>query len=111
MNATLLQAAVSLLLLFSHTLREAVLAASAFLMLFTALAAASLFRLRHHNRRPYPSRFQLVASALFIFAVTVILITGLQTATTQWYAFGAVLLLATLSYSITRYVKRRKARQ
>ena len=89
LNATLLQAAVSLLLLFSHTLREAVLAASAFLLLFTALTAASLFRLRRYRRQPCPSRYQLIASAFYILAVTVILITGLQTATVQWYAFGS----------------------
>ncbi|MGB5517718.1 MAG: APC family permease [Gammaproteobacteria bacterium] len=106
LNATLLQATVSLLLLFSHTLREAVLAASAFLLLFTALTAASLFRLRRCNRQPYPSRYQLIASAIFILAVTVILSTGLQTATVQWYSFGVVLLLATITYLVTLYIKR-----
>lgn len=106
LNATLLQAAVSLLLLFSHTLRETVLAASAFLLLFTALTAASLFRLRRYHRQPYPSRYQLVASAIYILAVTVILVTGLQTATVQWYSFGVVLLLATSTYLITLYIKR-----
>ena len=106
LNATLLQAAVSLLLLFSHTLRETVLAASAFLLLFTALTAASLFRLRRHHRKPYPSRYQRVASAIFILAVTVILFTGLQTGTAQWYSFGVVLFLATSTYLITLYVKR-----
>ena len=104
--ATLLQAAVSLLFLFSHSLREAVLAASAFLMLFSALAAASLFRLRHYNRQPYPSRFQLTASSLFVLAVTGILITGLQTATVQWYAFGAVVGLAAVSYLVMLFARR-----
>jgi len=106
LNATLLQAVVSLLLLYSHTLREAVLAASAFLLLFTALTAASLFRLRRYKRQPYPSRYQLISSALYIVAVTVILIAGLQTATMQWYAFGVVLVLALSTYLITLYVKR-----
>ena len=106
LNATLLQAAVSLLLLFSHTLREAVLAASAFLLLFTALTAASLFRLRRYKREPYPSRYQLLASALYILSVTVILVTGLHTATVQWYAFGVVMVLAILSYLVTLYVNR-----
>jgi APA family basic amino acid/polyamine antiporter len=106
LNATLLQAVVSLLLLFSHTLREAVLAASAFLLLFTALTAASLFRLRRYKRQPYPSRYQLIASALYILAVTVILVTGLRTAIVQWYAFGVVMVLAILSYLVTLYVNR-----
>ena len=111
MNATLLQAAVSLLLLYSHTLRETVLAASAFLLLFTALTAASLFRLRRYKRHPYPSRYQLVASALFILAVTIILLTGLQTATVQWYSFGMVLILATITYLATLYAKRNRRKQ
>ena len=111
MNATLLQAAVSLLLLYSHTLRETVLAASAFLLLFTALTAASLFRLRRYKRHPYPSRYQLVASTLFILAVATILLTGLQTATVQWYSFGAVLILATITYLATIYVKRYSRKQ
>ena len=106
LNATLLQAVVSLLLLYSHSLREAVLAASAFLLLFTALTAASLFRLRRYDRQPFPSRYQLAASALYILAVTVILVTGLRTATVQWYAFGVVMVLAILSYLITLYVNR-----
>ncbi len=106
LNATLLQAGVSLLLLFSHTLREAVLAASAFLLLFTALTAASLFRLRRARRQPYPSHFQLAASAMYILAVTVILVTGLQTATVQWYAFGAVMVLAIISYVATLSINR-----
>ncbi len=106
LNATLLQAVVSLLLLYSHSLREAVLAASAFLLLFTALTAASLFRLRRYDRQPFPSRYQLAASALYILAVTVILATGLRTATVQWYAFGVVMVLAILSYLITLYVNR-----
>jgi len=106
LNATLLQAAVSLLLLFSHSLREAVLAASAFLLLFTALTAASLFRLRRYGREPYPSRLQLISSALFILAVTVILAVGLETATVQWYAFGVVLVLAIFTYLFTLFIKR-----
>ena len=105
-HATLLQALVSLLFLFSHGLREAVLAASAFLLLFTALTAASLFRLRPCKRQPYPSRYQLGASAIFVLAVTGILIAGLQTAAVQWYAFGAVLVLATISYLVTLYARR-----
>ena len=104
--ATLLQAVVSLLFLFSHSLRDAVLASSAFLMLFTALTAASLFRLRRFGRTPYPSRYQLGASALFVLAIAGILIAGLQTATVQWYAFGAVLALATVSYLVTLYARR-----
>ena len=95
-----------LLLLFSHSLREAVLAASAFLLLFTALTAASLFRLRRYGREPYPSRLQLISSALFILAVTVILAVGLETATVQWYAFGVVLVLAIFTYLFTLFIKR-----
>jgi len=109
LNATLLQAAVSLLLLFSHSLREVVLAASAFLMLFSALTAASLFRLRRKRLEPHPTRLQLTAAALFVLAIGTILTIALQTATIQWYAFAGVLLLATVSYALTVYLKRQRA--
>ncbi len=109
LNATLLQAAVSLLLLFSHSLREVVLAASAFLMLFSALTAVSLFRLRRKGLKPHPTRMQLAAAALFILAISVILATALRSATVQWYAFAGVLLLATVSYLLTGYLKRKRA--
>ena len=104
--ATLLQAAVSLIFLFSHNLREAVLAASGFLMLFSALTAASVFKLSFGQYRPRPSRLHLGSSALFIAAISVILFSALKTATVQWYAFGAVLILATMTYLFTLYLKR-----
>ena len=104
LNATLLQAVVSLLFLFSHSLRDAVLAASGFLMLFSALTAASVFKLSFDKREPRPSRLHLGSSALFILAIVTILFTALQSVTVQWYAFGAVLMMATMGYLITLYV-------
>ena len=109
LNATLLQAAVALLLLFSHSLREAVLAASAFLLIFSALTALSVFRLRRFNHRPHPTKFQLAAAAIFMLSVSVILVIGLKNATVQWVSFAAVFLLASFTYFATIYVKRAKA--
>ena len=108
LNATLLQAIVSLLFLFSHSLRDAVLAASGFLMLFSALTAASVFKLSFDKREPRPSWLHLGSSTLFILAMVTILYMALKNVTVQWYAFGAVLMLATMGYLVTLYVNRFK---
>jgi APA family basic amino acid/polyamine antiporter len=103
LSATLLQAAVALLLLFSHSLRETVLASAAFLLVFTGLTAASLFRLRHCTRAPRPSSYQLAAATLFALAVASILSTALRTSITQWYSLGGVVGIATVAYVWTQF--------
>lgn len=88
-SATLLQACVSLILLFSHTLREIVLTASAFLMIFTALTAVSLFRVtRVRPAAPRPATHHRVAALLFATAIACILFTSLQTSIRQWFSLG-----------------------
>jgi APA family basic amino acid/polyamine antiporter len=108
LSATLLQAAVALLLLLSHSLRETVLASAAFLLVFTGLTSASLFRLRQCTRASPPSSYQLAAAALFSLAVASILYTALQTSTTQWYSLGAVVGIATVAYVWTQFLRRRE---
>ena len=48
----------------------------------------------------------VIGAGLGGLAAAGILITGLQTATVQWYAFGAVLVLAAVSYLVTLYARR-----
>lgn len=107
LGATLLQAAVTLILLFSHTLREIVLASSAFLMVFSALTAVALFRLaRFRPTAPHPATYQRVSAAFFAVAVAYILYTSLQTSSTQWYSLGGVLVLSLVSFVWTRSINR-----
>ena len=70
------------------------------------LLHTSLFRLRLYSREPYPPRLQLISSALFILAVRVIPVVGLETVTVQWYAFGVVLVLTVFTYLFTLFIKR-----
>jgi len=109
LNATLLQATVALLLLFSHTLREAVLAASAFLLIFSALTALSLFGLRRFNRQPFPTKYQLTAAVIFMLCVSIILVVGVKNSVVNWHAFAAVIILASFSYLTTLYLKRKNS--
>ncbi|NIM01666.1 MAG: amino acid permease [Acidobacteria bacterium] len=97
-SSTVLQAAVSLLFIFSHSLRETVQAASAFLMLFTALTALALFRLRRVHPAAAPAPAKLVVAVVFAFSIGVILYTNLQSSPQLWYTLGAVTALALAGY-------------
>jgi APA family basic amino acid/polyamine antiporter len=102
--STALQAFVALVLLFSHTLLEAVQAASAFLMLFSAMTALALFRIRRlRPDAPQPATYRLVAAAIYGVAITCILYTGLQASSTLWYSLGAVLGIALVAFFWTRF--------
>ena len=99
--SVVLQGSVVLIFLIFHSLRETVQAASAFLMVFSALTALSLFRLgqiRKGARRP---RLRLAAAVVYAAAVACILAMGLQTSWALWYSLSAVLVLATIGYVAT----------
>jgi APA family basic amino acid/polyamine antiporter len=96
--SVILQGAVVLVFLFLHSLRETVQAASAFLMVFSALTALSLFRLRRLHRGPVPARPYLAAAVIHAAAITLILIVGLQTSWALWSSLCAVFLLALIGY-------------
>jgi APA family basic amino acid/polyamine antiporter len=96
--SVVLQGAVVLAFLFLHSLRETVQAASAFLMVFSALTALSLFRLRRAHRGPVPGGGYRFAAMLHAAAVAAILIVGLQTSWALWSSLCAVFLLALIGY-------------
>lgn len=101
--AVILQGSVVLVLLFSQTLRESLQAASAFLMLFTALTALSLFRLS--RLRPgiaRPGAVRLGAAVVHAASIIVILFVGLRTSPTLWVSLATVLILATVGYVLAR---------
>ena len=87
-----LQSVVALALVFTHTLLEAVQAASAFIMIFSALAAASLYRI------PGVARWRLAAAALYTGAVTCILTLGIKFSGALWLSMGGVVTVALLLY-------------
>jgi APA family basic amino acid/polyamine antiporter len=103
--AVLAQGGVALVLTFTHTLLEAVQAASAFLMAFTALTAASLFRLPTlRPDAPAPGASRLLAAAIHAVSMAGILWIGLRrTSAAVWLAVGGVLLISTLFFSPTAH--------
>lgn len=96
--SVLLQGAVVLLFLFLNSLRETVEAASAFLMVFSALTALSLFRLHRTLRGAPPARLHKAAALAYAGAVGCILAVGLQTSAALWTALTAVVVLAGAGY-------------
>jgi APA family basic amino acid/polyamine antiporter len=101
--SVILQGSVVMILLFSQTLRESLQAASAFLMLFTALTALSLFRLarlRAGARRP--GTLRLAAAVVHAGAVMIILSVGLKTSPALWVSLTTVLALATIGFIVAR---------
>ena len=101
--SVVLQSVVALILLHTHTLLEAVEATSSFLMVFSALTAISLFRVRAVDPTlPAPRRSQLVAAVLYAGAVLCILTVGLRLSTSHWLSLGGVILAASITFLITR---------
>ena len=105
-TSTVLQAAVSLLLLFSHSLRETVQVASAFLMLFTALTALALFRLRRLDPSAAPSPAKLIMAVVFALSIGTILFINLQTSPQLWYSLGGVTAIALTGYLWARFANK-----
>lgn len=98
---SILLACVAMILLFSQTLRETVLAASAFLTAFSAMTALAIFRLRRLPASgPRPPAWQRAAGVVYAVAVTIILSTGLRGSPAFWYAGAAVMVLAVIGFGI-----------
>lgn len=107
LSSTILQAAVALILLFSHSLREIVLSASVFLMVFSCMSALSLFRVRRcrPNVAP-PSAGRLVAALLYAVAIVTILSVNLQHSAQLWLTLGGVVLIALAGYLFAQRQRR-----
>lgn len=103
LNSTLLQAGVALVLLFSQSLRETVLSASMFLMVFTSLSALALFRIRHRRpTSPPPSTARLAAAVAYTGAVATILAVNLRFSAPLWLTLIGVMVIAFAGYQFAR---------
>jgi len=107
LTSTLLQAGVAMVLLFSHDLREIVLSASIFLMVFTTLSALSLFRVRRcrPDVKP-PSNARLICALAYAGAVGTILAVNLQHSVQLWLTLGVVILIALAGFLFARRQQR-----
>jgi amino acid transporter len=103
--SVVLQGLVVLIFLIFHGLRETVQAASAFLMVFSALTALSLFRLSRIRKGARPPRLLLAAAVVHAAAVACILAVGLQTSWALWSSLSAVFILGTIGYVAARRIR------
>jgi APA family basic amino acid/polyamine antiporter len=101
--SVLLQSAVALVLVHTHSLLDAVSATSSFLMVFSALTALTVFRIRKvRPELPAPRPTQLLAAVFYAACVVVILAIGLRMSTAHWLSIGGVGLAATVAFLLTR---------
>jgi APA family basic amino acid/polyamine antiporter len=108
--ATLLQAATALVILFSQSLRETVQAASGFLMIFSALTALGVFRLRARRPAAAPvGPLPKAAAVVYAAAVACILAVGLSASATLVWSLGTVLVLSLIGYFGSRRTRRNAA--
>ena len=106
LSSIALQTVVSLLLVFTHTLLQAVQAASAFIMAFSALTAASLFSIgRSRPDLPAPARWRLAAAAIYTGAVSCILCAGLDLSGVLWFSMGGVVVVALVVFAFTSHTR------
>lgn len=104
-GAVLLQGAVALVLLFTYTLLQAVQSASAVLMLFSALVALTLLRLRWRRPDLRVPRLDLAAAAVYLVSASAILVYGFQGSTRLMLTLAGVALLGLVAYLVTRRVR------
>lgn len=102
-GSVILQAAVALVILLNQSIRDTVLAAGAFLMLFSALTALGLFRLQKRALTVDAPRssglFARVAAVVYAFAVALILYVGFTVSQRVWYSLSLVAISALVSFA------------
>jgi len=100
--AVLLQAAVALVLLHTHTVLQAIKSSSSVLMLFTALAVAGVWMMKRRGEQP--SALSLMAATVYMVLVSWILWTGLSRDGDEktLAVFGLMAILAAASTLVGR---------
>lgn len=100
-GSILLQAALSIVLIYTHTVKEVLGNVGALLTLFSALVALSLFRLR-----PRAPLLALVAAAVYVASTVLMLWFGVQRASTVLHWVALVAVVAMIAYLVTRAGRR-----
>jgi basic amino acid/polyamine antiporter, APA family len=106
-GSIVLQAGLALCLLYTHSVLQAVESASTVLLVFSALVAVALFRVRFLPRPterglPRPAPVALVAAAVYVVSVAWILWCGLHHSLHLLVSVGLVMLVALVAYVLTR---------
>lgn len=102
-GSLLLQAGGALVLIWTHSVLEAVQSASLVLMLFTGLTAVSLFAIRSRKDLPDPPLDALAAAGLFALAQVGLIVFGLGVSRLLSMELAVFLLLGLGSWTWTRW--------
>jgi len=104
----LLQSAIAIAVIWTHTLKNALQNVGALLVLFSALVAASLFAVPWRRPDlPRPRRSALVAAGAFVALSAWMLVVGVQRLDRTFGVWAAcVTVLALISYAATDRVRR-----
>lgn len=95
----ILQSSISILLLYTQSIRDIILACSAILMLFSMLTALILLNIQRDKNLPDVPKYSIAAALFYVTSVIAILCTGeFWTKSSIWYVFGAILLAGSLGY-------------
>jgi hypothetical protein len=102
-----LQSTLALIILFTHSLQQALENVGAILTLFAALAIVGLFRARILGREPKPSAISLVAASIYVVAAVCMLIFGLKDSGPLLIWVAVVSAAALVAYAGTRAMRPR----
>jgi len=108
-GSVLLQAALALVLLFTHTLQEVLTNVGAILTLFAALVSLTIFRVHFgQSRLPKPGPLTLVAAGIHVASAAYMLYFGFRGKTHLWLWIGGILAVtavALLVYRVTLWLR------
>jgi basic amino acid/polyamine antiporter, APA family len=109
--ATLFQSLVALVIVWTHSLRNALDSVGALLVLFSALTCCSLFAMRWRRDLPNPRPIALVCAIAYVGLSAWVLFYGVKhrISTTLLAVAGAVLVTAMVAYLVTERLRRRGA--
>jgi APA family basic amino acid/polyamine antiporter len=101
-GSVLLQAALALVLLFTHTLQQVLSNVGAILTLFAALVSLTIFRVRFgESSLPKPDVLTLLAAGVHVASAAYMLYFGFRGKTNLLVWIAAVVLVTLVAYTVT----------
>lgn len=102
-GSVILQGALALGLLYGETLRQLVESAAIVLLIFSGLTAFAVFWIRfRHTDMPRPTAVGMLAAGIYLVAVVVLVVFGLQASLTLALTVGVIVAAATVAYLIAK---------
>ncbi len=109
--STLFQSAVSLSIVWTHSLRNALDSVGALLVLFSALTCCSLFAMRFRRDLPNPRPIALICAVAYVGLSAWVLVYGVKNriSPSLLVVAASVLIAASVAYLVTERLRRRAA--